>query len=134
MQEMEEAISMSKEKITIWNREFDMDVKYDCYSGEEVLQIQKDAIATFLKSGASIDAALDQVKQYCLKNNSAEIGSDNIENIFKYVAPKYLYVARNREKHVVAIMCNYKFDSENGIAVVFENEKFNKIGMQDIIL
>lgn len=58
----------------------------------------------------------------------------SINNIFKYVAPKYLYVARNNEKHVVAIMCNYKFDPENGIAVIFENEKFSKIGMQDIIL
>ena len=131
---MEEAISMSKEKITIWNREFDMEVKYDCYSGEEVLQIQKDAIDAFLKSGSTIDAALDQVKQYCLKNNKAEIGSDSIKNIFKYVVPKYLYVSRNKANHVVAIMCNYKFDSENGIAVVFENEKFSKIGMQDIIL
>lgn len=125
---------MSKEKITIWGRDFDMEVKYDCYTGEEVLQIQRDAMEAFLKSGATIDAALDQVKYYCLKNNKADIGSDSIENIFKYVAPKYLYVARNKEKHVVAIMCNYKLDPENGIAVVFENEKFSKIGMQDIIL
>ncbi|MCR5024067.1 MAG: hypothetical protein K6A90_07020 [Lachnospiraceae bacterium] len=125
---------MSKEKITIWNRDFDMEVKYDCYSGEEVLQIQKDAINEFLKSGTAIDAALEQVKQYCLKNNKDDIGGNSIENIFKYVAPKYLYVARNKDKHVVAIMCNYKFDPENGLAVVFENEKFSKIGMQDIIL
>ena len=125
---------MFKEKITIWGRDFDMEVKYDCYSGEEVLQTQRDSIEAFLKSEATIDAALDQVKNYCFKNNKADIGGDSIENIFKYVAPKYLYVARNKEKHVVAIMCNYKFDPENGIAVVFENEKFSKIGMQDIIL
>ena len=87
-----------------------------------------------MKSGDAIDDALGYVKQYCLRNNKADIGSDSINNIFKYVAPKYLYVARNNEKHVVAIMCNYKFDPENGIAVIFENEKFSKIGMQDIIL
>ena len=125
---------MSKEKITIWSRDFDIEVKYDCYSGEEILQIQKDAIKAFLKSGNAVDAALNQVKQYCLKNNKEDIGKDSIENIFKYVMPKYLYVARNKDKHVVAIMCNYKFDLENGIAVVFENEKFSKIGMQDIVL
>lgn len=125
---------MSKEKITIWSRDFDMEVKYDCYSGEEVLQIQKDAIDAFLQSEGAIEASLDQVKQYCLKNNKAEIGSENIENIFKYVAPKYLYVARNKKSRIVAIMCNYKFDPENGIAIVFENEKLSNIGMQDIIL
>lgn len=134
MQEMEKVSLMNKEKITIWSREFDMEVKYDCYAGEEVQQNQRDAIEAFLKSGPAIEASLNQVKQYCLKNNKADIGSDNIDNIFKYVAPKYLYVIRNKEKHVVAIMCNYKFDTENGIAVVFENEKFSKIGMQDIIL
>lgn len=131
---MEEVISMSKEKITIWNRDFDIEVKFDCYAGEEVLQSQKDAVAAFLKSVDAIESSLEQVKQYCIKNNKSDIGSDSIENIFKYVAPKYLYVSRDKDKHVVAIMCNYKFDIENGIAVVFENENFSKIGMQDIIL
>ena len=35
---------------------------------------------------------------------------------------------------VVAIMCNYKFDMEHGIAIVFKNEMFSKIVSQDIIL
>lgn len=47
--------------------------------------------------------------------------------------PKYLFVKREINKHVVA-MCNYKFDMEHGIAVVFENEMFSKIVSQDIIL
>jgi len=125
---------MSKEKMVIWGRNFEMEIKYDCYSGEEVLDIQRDAITAFLNCHDIIETSLDQVKQYCLENNKAEFGSESIENIFKYVVPKYLYVVRSKEKHIVAIMCNYKFDTENGIAVVFENEKFSKIGMQDIIL
>ena len=48
--------------------------------------------------------------------------------------PKYLYIVRSEAKRVVSIMCNYRFDPENGIAVVFEDEKFSKIGKQDIIL
>ena len=48
--------------------------------------------------------------------------------------PKYLYVARDNENHIVAIMCNYRYDEENGIAIVFKNEKFLQIGKQDIIL
>jgi len=39
------------------------------------------------------------------------------------------------KKHcTVAIMCNCKFDMEHGIAVVFENGQFKKVGQQDIIL
>lgn len=125
---------MNKEKFVIWGRSFELEIKYDCYTGEEVLDIQRDALAAFLKSGKSIEDSLEMVKRYCLEQNRDDIGDSDIENIFKYVIPKYLYVVRNKKKHIVAIMCNYKFDMENGIAVVFENEKFSELGKQDIIL
>ena len=125
---------MNKVKISIWGREFDMDVIYDCYSGEEVLLSQKDAVKAFIKSEKTISESLDKVKEYCLLENMEEIGSHSIENIFKYVVPKYLYILNDNKKHVVSIMCNYKFDLENGIAVVFENEQFSRIGKQDSIL
>lgn len=125
---------MNKEKLTIWNREFDLEIRYDCYSGEQVLDSQKDAVSCFLKAKSKISDSLDKVKAYCLAQNGDEIKDDTIQNIFKYVAPKYLYVPRNKDKHMIAIMCNYKFDSENGLAIVFENEKFKEIGKQDIIL
>ena len=74
------------------------------------------------------------MKKYCLEQNGAEIGDSAITNIFKFVAPKYLYVAREKEGHTVAVMCSYKYDRENGLAVVFENGRLNRIGRQDIIL
>ena len=117
---------MSKEEIVIWGRKFEIEIKYDCYTGEEVLDIQKEALAAFLKSEKSIADSLETVKKYCLDQNGQDINDNVITNIFKYVLPKYLYIVRNIDKHIVAIMCNYKFDSENGIAVVFENEKFRK--------
>lgn len=123
-----------KIKVTIWGRELDLGVTYDCYSDEKILESQKDAVKAFAGAKNAIDKALDNVKAYCLTENKSEIGTDTIENIFKYVAPKYLYVVREQDKHIVAIMCNYKFDMENGIAVVFENEAFLKIGKQSIIL
>lgn len=134
MQRMEEVILMSKEKMSIWGREFEMEVMYDCYVGEEVLDSQKEALAHFLKAKDGIEASLEEVKKYCLEQNGAEIGDGTITNIFKFVAPKYLYVARTVGKHIVAVMCNYKFDQENGIAVVFEDGKMNRIGRQDIVL
>ena len=45
--------------------------------------------------------------------------------------PESIFVKRDGR---VAIMCRYKFDSEHGIAVVFKDNKFEQIGMQDIIL
>jgi len=92
------------------------------------------AIRDFSKSTEAIDSSLSKVKEYCLSHNRDEIGTDVIENIFKYVAPKYLFVPRDEHNQIVAIMCNYKFDPESGIAIVFENCKFKEIGKQEIIL
>jgi hypothetical protein len=73
------------------------------------------------------------MKAHCLKENGAEIG-DKIDNIFKYVIPRSLYIPRKQEKQTVAMLCDYKFDMEHGIAVVFENGQFKKVGSQDIVL
>lgn len=125
---------MIKEKMMIWGRELELEVKYDCYTGEKILESQKDALKVFLKSEDTVGASLEQVKSYCLAHNKKDITDGVVENIFKYVAPKYLYVLRETSKRVVAVMCNYRFDPENGIAVVFENEELVKIGKQDTVL
>lgn len=125
---------MNKIKMMLWGREFNLDIIYDCYSNEKVLNSQEMAVQAFSKAEESIDSSLEEVKKYCLSINREEIGSEVIDNIFKYVAPKYLFVPREENKQVVAIMCNYKFDSESGIAIVFENGTYNMIGKQEIIL
>ena len=125
---------MSNIKMNIWDREFELDITYDCYSDEEITQKQKDAIDKFLNAENEITKALEKVKAYCLNLNKKEIGEDNISNIFKYVVPKYLFVPRDDINRVVAIMCKYKYDAESGLAIVFRNEKFAQIGRQDIVL
>ena len=125
---------MTKVKMMLWGREFNLDITYDCYRNEKVLNSQEMAVRDFSKSTEAIDSSLDKVKEYCLSNNRDEIGADEIDNIFKYVAPKYLFVPRDDKKQIVAIMCNYKFDAESGIAIVFENCQFREVGKQEIIL
>lgn len=125
---------MNKIKMMLWGRKFNFDVTFDCYSDEKVLESQKQAVQKLSEMSDEIADSLESVKEYCLSNNKEEIGAEKIDNIFRYVAPKYLFVPRDEKKQVVAIMCNYKFDSEGGIAVVFENGKIKEIGKQEIIL
>ena len=123
---------MNKSKITIWGREFNLNICYDCYPGETILQGQKEAAEKFLSAIDAVEESKDEIEKYVLM--SKEINMPNVDNIFKYVMPKNIYVPRNLSKRVAAIMCNYKFDIEHGIAVVFENEHFKEIGAQDIVL
>lgn len=123
---------MSKIALSIWGREFNLDVIYETFTGKDVIENQR----VVLKKIADIDFSESKtaLEQYILEENSEDLGSDKVDNLFKYVIPKSLFIVREEEVRIFAIMCKYKFDLEHGLAVVFENEKLKAIGPQDIIL
>lgn len=123
-------------KMTIWNREFIIKECFDCYEGEEITQYQKDAFSNFMEDYQKIiDSILPDLVDYCLKNNRDEIGSDEITNIFKYVIPTTLFVKRNKNsEHVIAIICNYKFNPDDGLSIVFKDNKLIEIGTENVII
>lgn len=126
---------MNKQKINIWGRSFELEIVYDCYQGEEVLPVQTEALKCFLENISLDGKSLKAVEDYCLSRNAKEIDGQSIDNIFRYVMPQSIYVQRTTDgSHVIGLMCAYKFDMEHGIAVVFKNEVFERIGSQDILL
>lgn len=126
---------MSNKVVNIWGRDFDLEIIFDCYSGEEVLPTQKEALEKFLEAKGIIEDSKTSVEKYCLKWNKEDINSETIDNIFKYVKPKSLFIKRTDDNtRVVAILCAYKFYSDNKIAVVFTNEKFDKVVIDDEII
>lgn len=126
---------MNEVKITIWGREFNLKVDFDVYEGEEVSALQSAALSEFVSNVSLLDATLPSVKAYCLKMNGQDIGEAVIDNIFKYVIPQSIYIPRwPDESRVVGLMCAYKFNLEDGLAIVFKNGRFYEIGTQNIIL
>lgn len=123
---------MNKKKMNIWNREFSLDVIYKIYEEEKPLECQLNAVKEF--ESKTIDAIKNKVEQYVLKYNRKEVGADSIDNIFKYVMPKLIYVPQVKGCKVIAVMCYYKFDPEHGLAIVFENNILEEIGPEDIVL
>lgn len=120
--------------VKLWNREFNLEVKFEDLNEEGILEIQEEGAKQFLLSDGEQEKSEKLLKQYIKENNNEKLEEENIENIFKYVMPEYLYILRDEERQQVAVMCDYKFDPENGIAVVFEKEKIKEIGIQDIVL
>lgn len=124
---------MNKQKLTIWSRNFDLDIEYDVFEGETITEQQEKALSSFLDNASILDACKSKVEKYCVTNSNGQI--DKVDNIFKYVIPRALYVVRNNdEKRTVALMCNFKFDMEHGMAIVFENESLSEIGEEGIVL
>lgn len=127
---------MSKKTFEIWGRTLEIDVVYDCYRGEEVLESQKKAYDMFCENSEIIfNKAYEEVIAYCYKKNKEELGDTVITNIFKYVKPKSIYIERSsNDERKIGILCAYKFNPDDGMAIVFKNETFFMIGTEDIIL
>ena len=132
MQQVEEAISMNDVNIVLWGREFHLPVSYSWYPGEQVTDSQKKSVQDFC-AGNNAGEMLEQLKKYVADKSDGQVEVAEIDNIFRYVMPKCLYVPRTDDLQV-AVLCNYKFDMEHGIAIVFKNGKFAEIGAQDIVL
>ena len=123
---------MSKSVLKIWGREFELNVVYDCYHGDEILENQRVAFEQICNTDV-VDEVLEHVKNYVMNTATSQIDFP-IDNIFKYVMPKSIFVPHSKKTAKIAIMCNYKFNAEHGMAIVFEDGKYKEIGEQDIIL
>ena len=120
--------------LNIWGRDFDLEIYFDCYAGETISIEQKEAVDLFLQNPQLISEAKEKVIAYCLKRNAAEIGG-TIENIFKYVIPQSIYVQKSPDNaRVIGLMCAYRFNPEDGLAIVFRNETYYEVGSQNIII
>lgn len=118
----------------IWGRNFELKINYDCYKNETILNSQIESVQLFIQDNVELESSLEYIKKFCLLNDGSNIKESSITNIFKYVMPKYLYVKRDEKKHIFALMCDYKFDIEHGIGIIFEEGKFINVVKQDYIL
>ena len=118
---------------TIWGRNFELRVIYQNFPDESVTEAQEKSVDAIEQTDFS--SALEMLKEYIRKWNTAELKDDTaISNIFKYVIPKSFLIPRKEGKPCFALMCNYKFDMEHGIAILFENGKCKAVGPQDLVL
>lgn len=122
---------MNKAKVQIGDRMFELEIEYDCFEDEAILPMQEEAVMKFKSVPVEV---LEEVKRYCMDNNLNKLNEENISDIFRYVIPVSLYIKRDTEKRIVAIMCDYTFDMEHGLALIFENEEFMRIGTQSAVL
>ena len=124
---------IKKIDLNIWDRDFTLDVVYECYSYEKVTTVQEKALIDFLKNVNVIDKAKKIVEKYCEESVNADEENNKKDNIFSYIKPHYIFVKRG-DSQKVAVMCKYKYDMENGIAIVFEKDEKIIVCVQDEIL
>ncbi len=125
---------INKIDIGIWGRIFSLEVDYAHHKDESITEDQEQAIENFLANPQWIDRAKKHVEDFCRHEVFEDDENQKKDNIFSYVKPQYLLVKRNEDKPRVAIMCNYRYDPEHGLAVMFDWAGNVTVGIQDIIL
>lgn len=120
----------------IWGRDCSVKLIFDCYEGEEIDSIQEEAIADFEKNILEYTQnGLDALKKYLVQNYKKEIEDKLVPNIFKYVVPKAIYVSKDpSKKKVIGLLCYFKFNDEDGIAIKYIDDKVCDIGGEQIVL
>ena len=122
---------MIKIDVILWGRAFKLPIEYNVYPGEAItMEMKSTAERLIMKHNFDLD--LDAVKKYCYKTDPIATNG-KLDNIFRFVIPRYVYV-RNNKKHSVGLMCDFKFDPEHGIVLIYEDNKLVDIGPQDNIL
>ena len=118
---------------SVCGRKFKLDVIFDKFDNEDVLPEQKAAANKFLRRNFILKSKEDteHVKNYIKSASDGQISE--VDNIFKYIMPKDIYIPRNKQGQV-AIMCDSKFDPEHGISIIYENNKIKDIVQQDAVL
>ena len=125
---------MEKKKFLIWGREIELEVVMNCFPGEQVTEIQKQAYDNFMAhSEMFFEESFNAIKNYCQREYKEEVGE--FDNIFKYVIPTAVYIKNSvTQRRVIGLLCNFRFDFEHGLAVRFVDEKVEEVGTQDIVL
>ncbi len=125
---------MDKQTLTIWGREFELEINYECHSDEEIAPNQYEAFEHFVSNPEWIDKAKPLVEEYSKEKLLSDETNTKKDNIFSYVIPEYVFVRRDSEHPLVALMCKYRYEPEHGMAIVFSDDGKIEIGIQDIIL
>lgn len=116
--------------MNLWGRDFSLPVYYECDTDQDVLDIQKETKDALLASWDTVEGSKEAIENYCLERDGDQTECP-ITNIFRYVIPTSIVVLRSENSHKAALMCNYRFDPEHGLAAVFENEQLVAVVPQD---
>lgn len=120
-------------EIEIWNRNFYLNVEWDCYQGENITQSQTEALDCFINNPNWINNSKKVVEDFCKNDVLNDNENQKKDNIFSYIKPECIFVKHSNQPRV-AIMCKYRYDQEHGLAIVFDKDGKITVGIQDIII
>ncbi|WP_283624939.1 DUF6985 domain-containing protein [Clostridium butyricum] len=132
-----------KQSINILGQKIEVEIIANAYSGDSIIETQRNSYKWFLGNIKSLDEnILNAVIEYAKKNasdiserifNNKVLLPITIENIDKFLKPTSILFDRD-DNSTIGILCDCKWEMEDGFAIKIENKNIIKMGTQDIIL
>lgn len=119
--------------VKLWGKKLSLNIRFECRAGEEILEEQREAYERMLAEWHVVNESLPVVKEYVVHHDEASVKGP-IVDIYEYVTPVALLVRRSSTKRVVALLLDYCFDPEEGIALLFEDERPVSVTPQSSVL
>lgn len=119
--------------LTIWGRNFELPINYNCYEGEGVSEEQIQLLDKFIKHSEWINSSKEVVEDYCRQQVYDDVENQKKDNIFSYIKPMSVFIKHSMRPRI-ALICKYRYDEEHGLAIVFDNSGNISVGSEDIIL
>jgi hypothetical protein len=83
---------------------------------------------------STIEKAKKELKKYA-NDKADDIGAKKKDNVFDTITPGMLLVHCDDDNNIeFAILCSLTYDIEHGVAIIFNNQKFIKVGSQDEVV
>lgn len=124
---------IDKLSVSIWGRDFELPVNYNCYEGETVTEEQIQLLNKFIEHSEWIRKSKDIVENYCKQQVFDDEENQKKDNVFSYIKPMSVFV-KHVKKPRIALICKYRYDEEHGLAIVFDKKGNVTVGSEDFIL
>ena len=104
------------------------------YRGEPVPDAMTAEVGALLADWRVVEDAEPAVREHCLElggdNAMRDFGSRDSVDVTSCVTPTHLVGLDNEGVRGVGPLCDYRYDPEEGLALVFENERLSEITTQ----
>ena len=129
----------NKLEFSLFGRKQKLDVIASGFYNDGKLTSGQKKVKASLKN-VKFNSALGPLRKYIQDNDSDYLkeydpSDHKIKNPYRYVKPKDIYISSDlAKKNSFAMLCNYRFDPEHGIAIIYENGKCKHVVHQDYVL
>jgi len=117
---------VKEQRMMLWGTVRDIKIKATAYTGQKILQAQRDSYKSFIENIAAISArSLELVADYLKKNYE----KGDYESVKKLVRPRGVLFKRDGS---YGILCDFALDESHGLVICIVPKE--EVGMQDIFL